>query len=107
MITAHWASLLIVDNCGFPIWPAPIMISQNFLMLALFGDFYRKSYMQPAKTKSDDGNNNGNKTNELRNAKSNKSSRISSGSTSSRKNPDVDVNSNAVLNGTKSVTKQR
>lgn len=47
MITAHWSSLLIVENCGFPLWPAPIMISQNFLMLALFGDFYRKSYLQP------------------------------------------------------------
>lgn len=46
MITAHWTSLLIVENCGFPLWPAPIMISQNFLMLALFGDFYRKSYLQ-------------------------------------------------------------
>lgn len=45
MITAHWVSLLIVEPCGFPLWPAPVMISQNFLMLALFGDFYRKSYL--------------------------------------------------------------
>lgn len=46
MITAHWTSLLFVERCGFPLWPAPIMISQNFLMLALFGDFYRKSYLK-------------------------------------------------------------
>lgn len=63
MITAHWTSLLIVERCGFPLWPAPIMISQNFLMLALFGDFYRKNYMQKAAPKADrkqlhDNNNN-------------------------------------------------
>lgn len=46
MIGTHWAALLFQQSCGYPKWPVAIMIPQNFFMLALFGDFYRKSYMQ-------------------------------------------------------------
>lgn len=48
MIMTHWASL-IFNDCGYPRWPVPIMISQNFFMLALFGDFYRKAYLSKPK----------------------------------------------------------
>ncbi|XP_037029561.1 elongation of very long chain fatty acids protein 7-like [Bradysia coprophila] len=46
MIGTHWAALLVQDSCGYPLWPVAIMIPQNFFMLALFGDFYRKAYLQ-------------------------------------------------------------
>lgn len=46
MIGIHWAGLLVQDSCGYPLWPVAIMIPQNFFMLALFGDFYRKAYLQ-------------------------------------------------------------
>lgn len=45
MIGTHWAALLFQDSCGYPKWPVAIMIPQNFFMLALFGDFYRKAYI--------------------------------------------------------------
>lgn len=45
MIGIHWAALLFQESCGYPIWPVAIMIPQNFFMLALFGDFYRKAYI--------------------------------------------------------------
>lgn len=54
MIMSHWGSLLFT-SCGYPTWPVAIMIPQNFFMLALFGDFYRKSYLtkKPAAVKVD------------------------------------------------------
>lgn len=45
MIGTHWAALLFQESCGYPKWPVAIMIPQNFFMLALFGDFYRKAYI--------------------------------------------------------------
>lgn len=45
MIGSHWAALLFQESCGYPKWPVAIMIPQNFFMLALFGDFYRKAYI--------------------------------------------------------------
>lgn len=60
MIGTHWAALLFQDSCGYPKWPVAIMIPQNFFMLALFGDFYRKAYMQ-RKTKLEPAQENGTK----------------------------------------------
>lgn len=48
----HWLSLLVHADCGFPKWPVAVMVPQNLFMLALFGDFYYKSYVQ--KTKKDE-----------------------------------------------------
>lgn len=55
MITTHWA-VLIFNNCGYPKWPIAIMIPQNFFMLALFGDFYRKAYLTKKPIKPDTTN---------------------------------------------------
>lgn len=50
LIILHYGQLAWVKDCGFPLWPAYIMIPQNFFMIILFGDFYYKMYIkkQPA-----------------------------------------------------------
>lgn len=65
MITSHWMSLWFVPDCGYPKWPVPIMVSQNLLMLVLFGNFYRKNYLQTPKAKAPklEANNNTNTQN--------------------------------------------
>src|ERR1700744_6752083 len=60
MIGTHWAALVFQDSCGYPKWPVAIMIPQNFFMLALFGDFYRKAYILK-KTKVEAAQKNGTK----------------------------------------------
>lgn len=45
----HWLALLFHEDCGFPKFPVAIMIPQNLFMMALFGDFYYKSYVMKAK----------------------------------------------------------
>lgn len=53
--------LLFQKDCGFPKFPVAIMVPQNLFMLALFGDFYYKAYVQerkPRKKRDDDDNNN-------------------------------------------------
>lgn len=49
LIMMHWLALLIHPTCGFPKWPVAVMIPQNLFMMALFGDFYYKSYVQKTK----------------------------------------------------------
>ena len=46
LIILHYAQLAWVEDCGFPFWPAYIMIPQNFFMIILFGDFYYKTYIK-------------------------------------------------------------
>lgn len=60
----HWLALLFHSDCGFPKWPVAVMIPQNLFMLALFGDFYYRAYVQKTKkrepapvTSSDDQTN--------------------------------------------------
>ncbi|KAM0733699.1 Very long chain fatty acid elongase 7 [Formica fusca] len=50
LIILHYGQLAWVKDCGFPLWPAYIMIPQNVFMIILFGDFYYKMYIkkQPA-----------------------------------------------------------
>lgn len=45
----HWMALLIHPDCGYPKWPVAIMIPQNLFMMALFGDFYYKTYVKKMK----------------------------------------------------------
>jgi len=49
MIMMHWLVLLFQRDCGFPKFPVAIMVPQNLFMLALFGDFYYKTYVKKAK----------------------------------------------------------
>lgn len=48
----HWMSLLFQSNCAYPKFPVAIMVPQNLFMLALFGDFYYKTYIQAKKCKT-------------------------------------------------------
>lgn len=56
-------SLLFQPDCGYPVFPVAIMVPQNLFMLALFGDFYYKTYVKEKKKKTrpddkyDDNNN--------------------------------------------------
>lgn len=52
--------LLFQSDCGFPKFPVAIMVPQNLFMLALFGDFYYRAYVQEQKSpkKQDKLNNN-------------------------------------------------
>ena len=45
LIIIHY-SQLAWEDCGFPFWPAYIMVPQNFFMIILFGDFYYKTYIK-------------------------------------------------------------
>ena len=51
LILYHFAQLIWIEDCGFPIWPAMIFIPQNLFMIVLFADFYYKTYLkkQPVK----------------------------------------------------------
>lgn len=49
LIMVHWMALLFQSDCGFPKFPVAIMVPQNLFMLALFGDFYYKTYVQDRK----------------------------------------------------------
>lgn len=51
-----------MKSCGFPKWPAGVMIPQNFFMLSLFYDFYRKAYY-PKKKSTTNGYSNHSTTN--------------------------------------------
>ncbi|XP_071631527.1 very long chain fatty acid elongase 7 [Temnothorax longispinosus] len=46
VITLHYLQLVWVKDCGFPLWPAYIMVPQNLFMIILFGDFYYKTYIK-------------------------------------------------------------
>ncbi|XP_055321854.1 elongation of very long chain fatty acids protein 7-like isoform X1 [Sitodiplosis mosellana] len=66
LIMVHWLALLFQSDCGFPKFPVAIMVPQNLFMLALFGDFYYKTYVQerkPRKKHDDKGDNDDNSNN--------------------------------------------
>lgn len=46
LITLHYLQLAWVKDCGFPMWPAYVMVPQNLFMMILFGDFYYKAYVK-------------------------------------------------------------
>ncbi|KAL0109555.1 hypothetical protein PUN28_014548 [Cardiocondyla obscurior] len=46
ILTLHYLQLAWVEDCGFPLWPAYIMVPQNLFMIVLFGDFYYKTYIK-------------------------------------------------------------
>ncbi|EFN73415.1 Elongation of very long chain fatty acids protein 4 [Camponotus floridanus] len=46
LIILHYAQLAWVEDCGFPLWTAYVMIPQNLFMITLFGDFYYKTYIK-------------------------------------------------------------
>ncbi|XP_012524534.1 elongation of very long chain fatty acids protein [Monomorium pharaonis] len=46
LITLHYLQLTWVEDCGFPLWPAYLMVPQNLFMMILFGDFYYKTYIK-------------------------------------------------------------
>lgn len=46
LIALHYGQLAWVEDCGFPIWTAYLMIPQNVFMIILFGDFYYKMYIK-------------------------------------------------------------
>lgn len=46
LIILHYAQLAWVEDCGFPLWVAYLMIPQNFFMMTLFADFYYKTYIK-------------------------------------------------------------
>ncbi|KAL6433264.1 hypothetical protein ACFW04_006454 [Cataglyphis niger] len=50
LIILHYAQLAWVEDCGFPLWPAFLMIPQNVFMIILFGDFYYKVYIKKQST---------------------------------------------------------
>lgn len=52
MIMVHWLALLFQSDCGYPKFPVAIMVPQNLFMLALFGDFYYKTYIQEKKQRT-------------------------------------------------------
>lgn len=64
LIIVHWSVILFQPECKFPKFAVGVMVPQNLFMLALFGDFYRKTYMNPKKkvanapTAVNDNNNN-------------------------------------------------
>lgn len=49
----HHVALVMTPNCGYPKWVAGAFLPQNFFMMILFMDFYRKTYMKKEKTKTD------------------------------------------------------
>lgn len=57
----HFAQLLWVENCGFPLWPSALFIPQNLFMIVLFCDFYYKTYIKkrPQKIQPQNGVANG------------------------------------------------
>lgn len=46
---SHWLALLFHDGCGFPKFTIAIMVPQNLFMLAMFSDFYYKTYILKAR----------------------------------------------------------
>ncbi|XP_012288732.1 elongation of very long chain fatty acids protein AAEL008004 [Orussus abietinus] len=48
-ILLHFSQLLWTENCGFPLWPAAVLIPQNLFMIILFADFYYKTYIKKPK----------------------------------------------------------
>lgn len=86
MIGTHWAALLFQSSCGYPIWPVAIMIPQNFFMLALFGDFYRKAYILK-RAKVEKSHENGTK-------------KLSNGTTASNGNYQNGIHKNGFIGGT-------
>lgn len=50
LITLHYLQLAWVKDCGFPLWPAYVMVPQNLFMMILFGDFYYKTYVKKQAT---------------------------------------------------------
>lgn len=50
LIMVHWLALLFQSSCGYPKFPVAIMVPQNLFMLALFGDFYYKTYIREKKS---------------------------------------------------------
>lgn len=49
LLLLHFVLLGWAKDCGFPQWPAAVMIPQNIFMLILFGDFYYKTYIKKPK----------------------------------------------------------
>ncbi|KAG7199829.1 hypothetical protein KM043_017661 [Ampulex compressa] len=49
LLLIHYSQLIWVEDCGFPVWPAAIMIPQNIFMIILFCDFYYKTYIKKHK----------------------------------------------------------
>lgn len=52
LIILHYVQLFWVEDCGFPVWPAAIMVPQNFFMMILFGEFYYNTYVKKTPTDS-------------------------------------------------------
>lgn len=50
LIILHDVQLAWVEDCGFPLWVAYLMIPQNLFMMVLFGDFYYKTYIKKRPT---------------------------------------------------------
>jgi hypothetical protein len=46
----HFSRAILAENCGFPKFFLWISATQNVCMLALFGDYYIKTYLKPKKT---------------------------------------------------------
>jgi len=45
IILLHYMQLFWED-CGYPKWPAYVMVPQYLFMMILFGDFYYKTYVK-------------------------------------------------------------
>lgn len=49
ILLLHYVLLAWAEDCGFPKWTAAVLIPQNIFMIALFGDFYYKTYIRKPK----------------------------------------------------------
>lgn len=50
LIMLHYTQLAWVEDCGFPVWTAAVMVPQNFFMIVLFGEFYYDTYIKKKST---------------------------------------------------------
>ena len=48
-IIFHFTKILFQENCNYPKWAVCLFLPQNFFMLLLFLDFYKKAYLSPKK----------------------------------------------------------
>lgn len=54
LLGLHFAAALFVQDCGYPKLFCIIMTIQNLFMMFMFGDFYRRTYLQKKTEKKSD-----------------------------------------------------
>ncbi|KAL0277860.1 UNVERIFIED_CONTAM: hypothetical protein PYX00_004991 [Menopon gallinae] len=49
LIFIQFGRVLFERDCDYPVWPVAVFLPQNFVMIYLFSQFYKKAYLTPQK----------------------------------------------------------